>query len=265
MHTFVFSCGKTTQGRPQAHSEEIDENGMRGPKRKCPEVLNRWTAIQPIIDKGNRWRQRILAIEERFPTHSYPFRQLTTLVGVIFVNAYRIYERFIKVDQFEFLEFIKEASYGGLHNTYDMDHDPHYSAPLPMPPSPPPRQSPRTAQKKHFPVPISSIIGWKGKKQQTCSVCRVQHAPTGFCCVECSSADAIFPMHPPSVKYGKCASEHACTRLHAQNPKNPRHRFCSHRPPAAIRKPQRAGGRGGRGGRGAGAKTKGHGHGRARN
>eukprot|EP00966_Prymnesium_polylepis_P224992 5203827-Prymnesium_polylepis.1 len=77
------------QGRPQAHSEEIDEDGLRGPKRKCPEVLNRRTKIQPIINKGNRWRQRILAIEMRFPTQSYPFRQLTTLVGVIFVNAYR--------------------------------------------------------------------------------------------------------------------------------------------------------------------------------
>eukprot|EP00966_Prymnesium_polylepis_P248428 5743582-Prymnesium_polylepis.1 len=75
-------------------------------------------------------------------------------------------------------------------------------------------------------------------------------------------------MHPPTVKYSKCASEHACTRLHQQNPRNPRHSFCTHRPPIAkgIRKAQRGGGsgRGGRGGRGAGSKTTSKGRGKAR-
>ena len=66
IHTYLSTHSTTRRGRDQSHKDDAGEDGHVNPPRKCPRVLNDWTQAQPHVDKSNRWRQRILAIEERF-------------------------------------------------------------------------------------------------------------------------------------------------------------------------------------------------------
>ena len=72
------------------------------------------------------YRQFELAIEERFPTHSFPFRlQTTVIVGMSIASAYTMYQYFVSRDEFStFREFVEAAAYDGMLNTWDEDHAP---------------------------------------------------------------------------------------------------------------------------------------------
>ena len=166
--------------------------------------------MQPHIDKNNRWRQDILAIEERFATTSYPFRSLTTLMGLIAANSFTATDAFVgDRGAWEFRPFVHALAYAAMHNTYDSDHEPRWSRP-PVPS--PVRMSPRTSAKAHFLIPIKCVVGWKGKLQQKCAVCRVN---CGYCCSECSDANGIFPLHPHMLLYKNVATPYACCATHS--------------------------------------------------
>ena len=105
-------------GKPQAHKDDRDILGNQAVARKCPKILNAYTKVQPKIDMNNRWRQDILAMEERFVTHSYPSRLFTTVFGVMIVDAFLAHKtRFASAITYK--EWCAAAAYGGLHNTIE--------------------------------------------------------------------------------------------------------------------------------------------------
>eukprot|EP00965_Chrysotila_dentata_P153353 5069053-Pleurochrysis_carterae.AAC.1 len=70
--------------------------GAHAHQRPCPRVLDDWTQMQSAIDDANRRRQNILAFEERFVTRTFPFRLLTTVLGMIYMNAFNMHKYFVK-------------------------------------------------------------------------------------------------------------------------------------------------------------------------
>ena len=175
IHTYLFTAGKTTRGKPQAHSDDIDADGYAGPPRKCPAALNDWTLAQPKVDKNNRWRQNILAIEERHRTTSFPFRLITTITGIIMTNAYEwhLYFNNVTADQCSYHDFVEEVSWDGCANMWDEDHAKKTAgardgAATPKkggnaPPSPSSRKEKKDAAEcEHVIGAIKSIKGWRG-------------------------------------------------------------------------------------------------------
>eukprot|EP00965_Chrysotila_dentata_P193802 6175974-Pleurochrysis_carterae.AAC.1 len=83
----------------------------------CPRLLtllNLFTQQQPKIYKLNRYKQEFLAIEERYVTHSFPFRFLTTLLGITFANAYEWFKYFVS-DKECFLSFMRRLASDAVH------------------------------------------------------------------------------------------------------------------------------------------------------
>ena len=94
IHGFVASCGTTLGGhshyayflddeeRAMGHIEEFEL------ARGCPKVLNDFTKAQPTIDRHNRYRQHILAMEKRLVTNNFSFRLFTTFFGMHVINCF---------------------------------------------------------------------------------------------------------------------------------------------------------------------------------
>ena len=221
--------------------------GHAGPPRKCPRILNDWTQAQPQCDRNNMYR---------FPTHSFPFcLQTTVIVGMSIASAYTMYQHFVSDTEFDtFREFIETVSYDGMLNTWDAEHElgaPGASddtrTPIPRPePAPYTETSGGSAQHTpltpgiHEPVPISSISGWQGNKQQRCSICNHAKLLTGWCCGGCSTAAAIVPVH----RVGKVAT---CFPKHKRAPEAAKRCFASKSRSQAAVKRWRAGRGTGRG------------------
>ena len=208
-------------GNPQAHKDDIEALGARAIPRPCPQILNDWTAQQPQIDKRNRERQHMLAMEKRFVTANFPFRLFTTILGMTFTTAMCFYEYFYAKYDGTFVEFVHELCYDGMTNTLDATHarpvDP--AIPNPADPADPagcpsPFGSPASAAKRHRVCRVSDIKGWKGCAQPVCSVCG-KH--TTRCCSICSSADAIFTVCDPVARPD-------CMQSHRAEPENPNYR-----------------------------------------
>ena len=124
IHTYISTHGTTKRGRDQSHKDDTGDDGHAAPPRKCPKILNDWTQAQPHIDKANRWRQRILAIEERFPTSSFPFRLMTTVIGgMAVVSAHTMYSYHVGGEH-NFRSFVETVALDAMLNTYDQDHAP---------------------------------------------------------------------------------------------------------------------------------------------
>eukprot|EP00966_Prymnesium_polylepis_P200192 4639370-Prymnesium_polylepis.1 len=83
--------------------------------RKCPRVLNTFTMAQPTIDRHNRYRQHLLAMEKRFPTNNYSFRFFTTLLGMVVTNASFAY-RYFKDERAEFTAQLDRLASKLIHN-----------------------------------------------------------------------------------------------------------------------------------------------------
>jgi hypothetical protein len=120
IHTYLSTHGTTKRGKDQAHKDDVDADGCAGPARKCPKILNDWTKAQPHIDKHNRWRQRELAIEERFATHSFPFRLFTTvIIGMSIASAWSMFQYFVNKEMFStFSEFVDEVAVDGIRECH---------------------------------------------------------------------------------------------------------------------------------------------------
>lgn len=222
IHTYISTHGTTKRGRDQSHKDDTGEDGHAAPARKCPKILNDWTKAQPHIDKANRWRQRILAIEERFPTNSFPFRLMTTVIsGMSIVSAHTMFAYHV-APEYAFRSFVESVAFDAMCNTYDEDH-----APLGRAAAAEGAQAGRTrespgdnatpaAEQAHVAVPISAIEGWLGNSVQKCRACKKL---TSFCCVACSDARGIVPIHPPSHKFaGRYIIMHPCLADHKRLP-----------------------------------------------
>lgn len=223
IHTYISSHGSTRRGKDQRHKDDAGSDGHCGPPRKCPRILNDWSQAQPHIDKNNRWRQYELAIEERFTTRSFPFRFFTTvIVGMSIANAWTMYQYHVNAKEFEsFLAFVHEVAYDAMTNNYDEQHASSvstvgFSSPScsSLPSSASALQ--RTAEEKqHHAVPIRSIVGWAGAKQQRCSMCS---GITAYCCLACSDAQSVVPMHPRELTFSGVSKRYGCIARHVHNP-----------------------------------------------
>ena len=231
VHTFVASCGVTIPGVPQAYREDIGVYGTMEP-RKCPKVLNLWSQQQPKIDKNNRFRQDILAIEERFVTRSFPFRVLTSILGITFANSFEWFNYFVDSKRYGdddgFLAFMRSLAYDGMHNKFDDEQvgpaSPSAAAARAAAAASPARPMPQSElEKMHRVVPIKSITGYKGSPKQMCSVCHDNAHKTRTCCLACSSKDRVFALHPPTVKYKGRTVAYSCLADHHACPQSAVH------------------------------------------
>ena len=219
---------------------------------KCPKILNDWTKAQPHIDKANRWRQRELAIEERFSTHSFPFRLFTTvIVGMSISSAWPMFQYFVNDKMFStFSEFVDEVAVdgmqweGGLEERAAAAERARNAADQTSAANSVPREA-------HVAVPISSIRGWKGAAQPRCSHCQAQ---TSYCCLQCSSAQGLVAIHRGEYKTGGKTVSTPCLAAHMADPEAS-HRTSASASKMAAAKKRHAGtarGRGGGKGRGSG-------------
>ena len=181
MHTYLSTHGQTLNGRPQSHKDDIESLGYMAKPRPCPMILNDWTAMQPIIDKQNRWRQRELAMEKYFVTQNFSFRLFTTVIGMTFGNSYAAYNRFVKPTSeapMTFLEFVAELAFDGMHNDEDAPYVPDACPATPgfatpedtTPGAASPHRSPTREAALHSIIPLRLVPDFVGYKQQLCSV-----------------------------------------------------------------------------------------------
>ena len=229
VHTFIASCGLTIPGVPQAYREDIGVYGTMEP-RKCPKVLNLWSQQQPKIDKNNRFRQDILAIEQRFVTKSFPFRVLTSVLGITFANAYEWFNYFIDSKRFcdddGFLTFMRSLAYDGMHNNFDDEAagPASPSAAAARAAASPARPMTQTElETSHRIVPIKSIVGYKGHMKQLCAVCHDNAHKTTTCCLACSTKERIFALHSPIIKYKGKTAVYSCLAEHHACPTSKDH------------------------------------------
>ena len=220
IHTYLSSHGRSIRGKDQKHKDDVDDqdSAKAAPARKCPLVLNDWSAVQPWIDMNNKWRQAVLAIEERFTTKSFPYRALTTLIGITFVDSYMGFNFFMTQQYHDnFKLFIKHMALAGMHNNLDSQSDPYRSVPLrdaQAQSGSPQRASPRKAA-KHKAIPVRLIRGWKGSSEGRCTMCGLS---TTTVCAECSTPTAVVWLHGPETKYKQHTTTHTCPAEHGKCP-----------------------------------------------
>lgn len=192
VHTFLSTCGLTTVGLPQKHKDDdLDIDTMHVIARKCPKVLNDWTQAQPMIDRGNLYRQFELAMEKRFRTESFPFRLFTTVLGMSFVDTYmfHLYHNRVAKADLDFKTACNRMFYALMHNNLDaieageVDDTNLYTISS-LPTQTPRPESRAEDNEEHTPVPFSQLDGYDGAVQQWCAICgkkKVTHA-----CLQCS-------------------------------------------------------------------------------
>ena len=208
MHTYLATCGQTLAGKHQEHKEDVNLDGTPGGPRQAPMVVNDFSAGQPHCDKSNRWRQRILAIEERMLTKRFPLRFATTGLGIMLVNSWSAYDYFIQHGKgpLIFREFMKALAAEGVRVDLDRNNPqfgPGHTA------------SHTPASGSHDLVPLRTIVGWTGSKCPRCAHCKFQCTTV---CLQCSSASAIVVCHLPETNFRGVASRHQCLALHKRDP-----------------------------------------------
>lgn len=235
VHTFLSTHGTTRRGKDQRHKDDANGEGHAGPPRKCPKVLNDWTKCQPHTDKHNRWRQSILAIEERFRTFSFPFRIFTTLiVGCAAVSTYTGYSYHVRNDTDEddedFRDMMETLSVDLMTNTWDEQHSSQPHSERPSTRTAPSRfshsqhswaASTSSNDQAHMPVSIAQfkrLSGFAGNSTQRCSVCRVRL--TGYCCghPSCSNEKSIVAICCPETRAKGKIILHPCLAQHRDLP-----------------------------------------------
>ena len=211
VHTFISSHGTTLPGNPQKHKDDdLNCLGKLIP-RKCPQVLNEWTKLQPKIDIGNKRRQFLLAIERRYRTSSNPFRLFSTMLGIALVDTYELHmyhnvsmSHHGTVD-LEFKDAIKQMAYAMLHNNLDAiensEVDPgelfHVEALKPVLAaykhgSGADGKNSNFTCSQHIACRIRNLPGYVGAKQHWCVVCGKK---TTEVCAQCSWSELFLPIH----------------------------------------------------------------------
>lgn len=183
----------------------MNPDGTAGGPRQAPMVCNDFSSGQPHCDKSNRWRQRILRIEERMLTKSFPLRFATTGLGIILVNTWSGWDYFVQHNKAGGLAFrgvVQVLCAEGLRSDLDRN-DPRHG------PSRPPDAT------AHDLVPLRSIVGWTGGKTPRCAECNFQCSTV---CLQCSSATAVVACHFPQTMFKGKVSKHPCLGLHIRNP-----------------------------------------------
>ena len=230
MHTYLATCGRTLAGKHQEHKEDVNEDGSAGGPRQAPMVVNDFSAGQPHCDKSNRWRQRVLAIEERMLTKSFPLRFATTGLGIMLVNTWSAWDYFIQNGKggtaggLTFRACMKALCAEGLRCDLDRN-DPQFG----------PSHTP--AKTAHDIVPLKTIVGRTGSRTPRCAHCSFQCSTV---CLQCSSAASLVVCYPVETIYKRKLTRHACLGLHMRFPESSRRATASASKSAAAKRKHRA-------------------------
>ena len=223
VHTYLASCGRTLEGKHQEYKDDFNPDGTPGGPRKCPMVANDFSAVQPHCDKSNRWRQRILAIEERVLTKSFPIRFASTGLGIMFVNVWSGFDYFVlrHSGQMHFRGCMKALCAEGFRVDLEGANNPR-PGPNPFGASRNPGPSP--PHEEHTLVSLTSIVGWTGSRTPRCGVCNTQCSTV---CNQCSTADVVCPVHATTISYKGRVSHHTCMLTHRRDPEGTKRRTAS--------------------------------------
>jgi hypothetical protein len=232
VHKFISTCGTTLPGNAHVGTfEDEEEEGVPHVlERKCPKVLNDCTLAQPVIDRHNRYRQFILALEKRILTNSFSLRFGTTMHGMVFVNAF-FGLRCFSMPVADFKPEMSKLAYRLMHNSLlVVDAGPSRSPGTPGsgPPNSPNspaasesgRSSPGGCCGAHPLIPLKLLTNYRGGKQQRCVICGGR---TALCCSICTKdCNHIVPICPRATKgrgndKGKVFL-HDCARVHEDDP-----------------------------------------------
>jgi hypothetical protein len=185
----------------------VNPDGTAGGPRQAPMVVNDFSASQPHCDKSNRWRQRVLAIEERMLTKSFPLRFATTGLGIMLVNTWSAYDYFVQNGKgpLTFRECMKVLCAEGVRNDLDRN-DPQLG---------PSVTANTSTGGGHDLVALRTIVGWAGSKSPRCAHCKFQCTTV---CLQCSTATAIVVCHATETSYKGVTSRHSCLALHRKDP-----------------------------------------------
>ena len=230
IHGFIATCGTTLPGNAHMAYFEDDEERAMGDiteheiSRDCPKVLNDFTLAQPTIDRHNRYRQAILAMEKRLVTNNFNFRFFTTLLGMVAVDAFFAL-RYWKDQRADFLAQMDRLALRLMNNP---DAPPSKAANSSSPPKPAAR-SPEGACPDglhHRLMRLADVEGvdpksGKGTRQERCIMCN-KH--TVWVCATCTeSCNALVPVCPEVSRPRKgelrgCTIHHPCLGQHRCNP-----------------------------------------------
>ena len=123
IHTFISTCGTTLKGNGvKAYFEDDEERANVNAAdylitRECPCVLNDYTVAQPCLDRHNRYRQFILAMEKRLVTTNFSFRFGTSMHGCVFTDAFFALRYFVDANA-EFKREMSKLAYALTHNAF---------------------------------------------------------------------------------------------------------------------------------------------------
>ena len=223
VHEFISTFGTTLPGKAHIGTIEDDEDEHQNVtyelERKCPRILNDASSAQPTIDRHNRYRQFILALEKRILTDHFCMRFATTMHGMLFTNAFFALRHFGN-EQASFKDEMRALSMRLMHN-------PLRAAELAaMHPgrSPSTINATRTSSPlademcDHVLIPLSQLKGYTGAKEPRCNMC---NKGCSWICVTCTKdPKLIFPCHPAKTRAGggKPGKEYSCHALHKMGP-----------------------------------------------
>lgn len=219
VHTFLASCGTTVLEVPKRF---LNIPSVQEAPYLTPNVLNYYTYGQPVIDLHNRDQQFELAMEKQFVTNSFASRMDTHAMGWEFIDTHRA-ARFhlVNYHNMDFKQAMAELSYRLVYNPLLAAElagkNPHKTPSMNrrelgmvrIGDGPPSRESPG----KHVLIPLRQLAGYKGPKQQRCTMC---DKLVSWVCARCTvDPSHLVPLHPPNVLGGK---HHECLAMHRRDP-----------------------------------------------
>ena len=219
VHEYIATCGTTLKGKAHTGTIEDQEDEHQTIEfeleRKCPKVLNDTTLGQPAIDRHNRYRQFILAMEKRLLTDKFCVRFGTTMHAMLFTNAFFSVRKFGN----PLADFKSEMNKLALYLMHNPTRRLEMAGPQRTPTS---ANSSRTTTpiiddgREHVLIPLKKLEGYKGGKQQKCNICNVL---CSWVCITCTEHPMHpFPCHPHVTNFRGKITHHQCLGKHTAAP-----------------------------------------------
>ena len=192
IHGFIGTCGTTLPGEALMAYFEDDEERAMGEvmeheiTRKAASIHNDFTLAQPTIDRHNRYRQHILAMEKCFITNNFSFRFFTSMLGTLVVNVFMAL-KYSNDDKADFRTELEKLGLALVNNIF-LDGAAAASPKAASPPNATTASLPSASSAccdEHVLVPLRSILGdkWKKGMQRRCMICG---ADTTWVCSACT-------------------------------------------------------------------------------
>ena len=228
IHGFVGTCGTSLPGKALNVYFEDDEERAMGDiaeheiTRKAASIHNDFTLAQPAIDRHNRYRQAILAMEKRFVTNNFSFRFFTSMLGTLIVNVFMAH-KYLNDPLADFRTELDKLGIALVNNVF-INACPSPAAGISPPKACTAKSPPNSECVDHHLVSLRSIVGenvWKKGMQRRCVIC---NADTVWACMECTTdAHAVVSLCPEvsvprkGQKKG-IPQHHACLSKHRLRP-----------------------------------------------